>query len=264
MHPIPRTPLRLRPPSTAALLAGTVAALALSAPATAAPRQTTYAVTFEAELVERWRFDEHASRACAAGEALGRCDRDAVGQGSARIFLRTPRPQRVNVTTGVGGVQPLIVASIDRGIMLKGSHRRGGAFTDTYSGAWDAANPDEVAPTGGCGVRSLQTDVSLGWSGRNVLRPVLLVDDLPDCPTGPPAGFAYTSVPAVGEVPARVSERKFGRVKQFRFGGTKTWRGTVAPVNRTDPDDTYTRSGSSEVRWSWEAVFRLVKPRQRR
>ncbi|MDW5597052.1 hypothetical protein VSS74_22075 [Conexibacter stalactiti] len=248
------------PPVVAALVAATI----LSPSASAAPRQTTYEVTFEAEMVERWRFDERQSKDCGADDGVGRCDRHAVGQGSARIALRTPRPQRVSVTTGIGGMQPMIVSSIDRGIPLKGSHRRGGTFTDTYSGAWDAANPDHVAAANGCGVHTVTTDVSLSWSGRNALRPMLLIDDLPDCPAGPYDGFSYDGSPAVGEVPASVSERKFGRVKQFRFTGTKAWRGTVDPIDRTTPDDTYVRSGASEIRWSWEATFRIVKPAQHR
>lgn len=42
------------------------------------------------------------------------------------------------------------------------------------------------------------------------------------------------------------------------------WRGTVDPVTRTNPDDTYVRSGASDIRWSWEATFRMVKPAQHR
>lgn len=256
----PRLPVRRRLPLVVAALAGLAV---LPSSAAAALRETTYEVTFEAEMVERWRFDEHVSKECNGESGVARCDRDATGQGSARIFLRTPTPRRVSVMTGAGNLQPLIVSSIDRGVPLKGSYRRAGTFTDVYSGAWDAANPDHVAPASGCGVRRAKTDVALGWSGRGVLRPILLIDALRDCPTGSYDGFDYAgSVPDVGEVAARVSERKFGRVKQFRISGTKTWRGTVAPISRTVPDDTHLRSGASEVRWSWEATFRMVKPRR--
>lgn len=251
---------RQLPPVVAALAAAAI----LTPSAHAAPRETIYEVTFQAEMVERWRFDERQSKECNGEDGIGRCDREATGAGSARISLRTPRPQRVSVMTGIGGMQPMIVSSIDRGIPLKGSHRRGGAFTDTYSGAWDAANPDQVAPTSGCGLHNLKTDVALSWSGRNVLRPVLTIDDLRNCPTGSPTGFAYDGVPAVSEVAARVNERTFGRVKQFRVTGTKTWRGTVDPIDRTDPDDSYSRYGASEIRWSWEATFRIVKPKKHR
>jgi hypothetical protein len=257
MPSLPRIPLAV---------AALAAAAACHVPAAgAAPRETLYDVTFEAELVERWRFDERVSTACAAGDAGGRCERDAVGRGSARIFLRTRSPQRVSVMTGAGGLQPMIVASIDAGIPLRGAHRRAGSYTDTYSGAWDAANPDQVAPAQGCGVHTLRTDVSLAWSGRGELRPVVTIDDLPACPTGPPIGFSYDGggVPALSAVPARVSERKFGRTKQFRISGTRTWRGTIRAVNRTDPGDTYVRSGASEIRWSWSATFRKVAPRRR-
>jgi hypothetical protein len=148
--------------------------------------------------------------------------------------------------------------AIDSGIPLKGFHRRAGAFSDVYSGLWDAANEDLIAPASGCGNHSLKNDVALAWKGRNQLAPVLSVDDLADCPTGPTIGFDFDGVPAVSEVVGRVGESKFGRTRQFSVRGTKAWTGSIAPINRTDPDDSYVRSGDKTVRWSWEATFRKV------
>ena len=234
--------------------------LAAASPAGAALRETTYDVTFEAEKVERWQFDEHASSDCDGG----RCVRDAVGSGSTRVFLKTPRPQRVSVTTGIPRMQPMVVASIDRGIALKGSHRVGGTFTDVYGGPWKAANQDFVAPTEGCGNHTVTTDVALAWTGRNQLAPVLSFDDLRACPTGPVRGFDYDGTPVVGEVVAQVAETKFGRTKQFTVRGSRTWAGTTPTLDLHSPESSLTSRGQSEVRWSWSATFRMVKRKKRR
>ena len=237
--------------------------LLLPSQAGAAVRETQYDVTFEAQKVERWTFDEHASKDCQVDGVDGRCTRDAVGSGATRVVLRTPTPQRVTVMTGARGMQPMITASIDAGIPLKGSYLIGGTLTETYGGPWKAANPDVVAPTGGCANHVIRTDVSLAWKGRNQLTPVLLLDELHECPTGPSRGFDYETVPSVGDLAGQVSERKFGRVRQFTVRGARTWTGTVPAINRTTPDDLLTSNGHSEVRWSWEATFRMVKRKKR-
>lgn len=238
--------------------------LLAASPAAGAPRETKYDVTFEAQKVESWKFDEHVSRDCIVDGAEGRCNHDSVGSGSTRIVLRTPTPQRVSVITGAGGTQPMITASIDGGIPLKGSHRVGGSYTETYSGPWKAANPDIAAPTSGCGNHTLKVDVALGWKGRNQLAPVMLVDELRECPTGPISGFDYPEAPSVDAAVAQIGETKFGRTRQFTVRGTKTWAGTIDPINRTTPDDLMTRFGQSEVRWTWEATFRMVSKKRKR
>ncbi len=69
-----------------------------------------------------------------------------------------------------------------------------------------------------------KTDLALGWSGRGAISPVVSIGDLADCPTGLAERLRPRRRPALTEVPARLSERKPGRVKQFRIAGTKSWR----------------------------------------
>lgn len=249
----------------------TIAALALAAAspavAGAAPRETKYDVTFEARMTETWKAETHVNKECQVGDPIGRCLEDEVGSGAAKVYLRTPTPQRVSVITGAGGAQPMVTYAIDSGIPVKGEYKRAGTFTDVYSGLWDAANPDTAMPTKDCGSHAVKTDVALMWKGRNALAPLLALPDLFECPTGPHSGFDFTpsTAPSVTEVVAPAAESKFGRAKQFTIRGAQTWTGSVTPINRTEPDDMYSTWGQSEIRWSWEATFRKVgKGRKRR
>jgi hypothetical protein len=251
-------------PLTLTLLAA--AALAASAPAAAgaALKESRYDVTFEVRMVEDWKVTEHHSKSCSVDGNEGRCDEDVDGAGRATLHLRTSTPKRVSVTTGIPRMQPMIVFAADSGIPLKGSYKRTGKLEDIYTGLWDAANEDSIAPTSGCGDRAVRTDVALGWQGRNRLAPVLVFDDLVECPSGPMRGFDYAEAPSLGDVVAGAGETKFGRTKQFRVAGSREWNGTYPAMNRTDPDDTFTSSGESRVSWSWAATFRKVTKKTRR
>jgi hypothetical protein len=244
----------------------TFLAAALAAPMTAqaAPiRESKYDVTVEIRMTEDWKATEHKSSSC--GPEGARCDEDMNAAGKGELFLRTPTPKRVSVMTGGGMRQPMITYAIDSGIPLKGSYKRSGKVEDIYSGWWDAANEDFIAPTNGCGDHSVKTDVALGWQGRNQLAPVFFIEDVADCPTGPVRGFDYPGdTPSLGAVIAQAGETKFGRTKQFRISGRKTWTGTYPTMNRTDPDDTFTSSGDITTTWEWEATFRKVTKKKRK
>lgn len=247
-------------PLTLTLLA---AALAAPMAADAAPlRESKYDVTVEIKMTEYWKVTEHHSSSC--GPEGGRCDEDINGAGKAELLLRTSTPKRVSVMTGGGIRQPTITYAIDSGLPLKGSYRREGKLEDIYSGYWDAANEDQIAPTTGCGDHPLKTDVALAWKGRNQLAPVLVFDPLVECPMGPVRGFDYAETPDLGEVVAQAGETKFGRTKQFRVRGSRTFPGTYLTMNRTDPDDTFTSSGETMTKWEWEATFRKVTKKKKR
>lgn len=250
--------------STPLLAVAALAAIALPATADAAIRTTTYDVTFEATLTEAWKSATHWDHLCFVRDQEGRCTDDVVGDGTARVFLRTSTPKRVTVMSG-GRMKPMIQYAIDSGIPLKGEYKRTGSLTDTHGGLWAAANPPWAAETAGCGSKAIKADVSLSWSGRNQLQPIMLLDEPTECPTGPQEGFDWSpGSPSFQDVVATVGETKFGRTKQFRFGGRQTWKGSITPITRTDPDDLYSKSGESEVTWTWEAVFRKVTPKKKR
>ena len=63
---------------------------------------------------------------------------------------------------------------------------------------------------------------------------------------------------------AQAGETKFGRTKQFRIRGSRTWTGTYPSMNRTDPDDTFTSSGDITTTWEWEATFRKATKKKKR
>jgi hypothetical protein len=238
-------------------IATTVACLMVGAALAPAAGAATYKMTFSAEMSERWSFEEHSSREC----SVGRCVRDETGAGSARIELRTARPVSVDILRGAG--QPPMFHTVTEGAKVRGSYRRDGAHVVDYSGGWEAANPDEVADTTGCGAQTLKSTIGFGWTGRNELQVVAALDDLrEDCPSGPPQ-FDWQgdgSVPSLSAVTARASRADVGRAKQFTLRGlAREWRGLVPAVNRTDPDDTFTRFGQVEATWQWTATFRRVR-----
>ena len=244
-----------------ALLLLTAAAGAAPAAADAALRETTYDVTVEVRQDEAWQAATKQVKSCDVDTTIGSCTYDAVGSGRTRLVLRTPTPQRVRVMTGAG--RPMITYAIDRGIPLKGSQKILGTFTETYGGLWDAANPDVTLPTGDCGDRIVRTDIALGWQERNTLVPVMSLPDRFDCPTGPYEGFTFTSAPGLQEVLGTVSERKFGRTKQFTVRGKRSWEAVIEPIQRSTDEETYSRTGRKTVTWSWEATFRMT-PRKRK
>jgi hypothetical protein len=243
-----------------------IAALALAAfpsAADAGPRETKYDVTLEITRSDAWSSEMRSSTRC--GDDGGRCDLEEIGSGSTRMVLRTPTPQRVSVTSGMRGTPPMIIHSIDSGIPLKGSFKRAGSFTGTYSGFWDAANEDFAAETADCGERSVRTDVALGWKAKDQLQPILGWSEPLECPTGPTEGFTYEGdPPALMDVIGDVSQSKFGRTKQFRVSASRTYRGSIEPIDRTEPDGFYRKSGQSETTITWEATFRMVPKKKTR
>ncbi|UGS38703.1 hypothetical protein [Capillimicrobium parvum] len=237
----------------AALVAAT---LACASPAAAArPSTTEYRVTFHAEMSERWEFRELSSREC----TVGRCVREEKGAGSARITLDSAGPTPVTVLRTGGNAAPMIHVGTD-GLALRGSYRRDGAHTTDYSGEWESANPDEAEATTGCGARSFKTGLGFDWAGRRELRVVTAIDQMrADCPSGPPNFDWDDGAPDLSAVLAAASRSRFGKTRQFTVRGQRKWTGTVPPMNRTDPDDTFQRSGSVEATWQWQATFQRRK-----
>jgi hypothetical protein len=250
----------MRTPILTALSLALLAAVPPAAPA--AVRETPYKVVFEAEMQERWSFKQFSSRECENGS----CVTDEVGSGVASAHLATPTPQRVVVVTGAGAT-PTIAGTTEGTVRVKGEFRRSGAHTVTYSGdpAYDAANPDETQPTEDCGRRSVTFDVGLSFAARNRLAPSVPLEPLRErCPSGPPRNLEWDGgdVPDLNAIVVSTAQSKFGRERQFTVRGSRTWHGTVDPMNRTDPQDTFTRSGEHTVTWQWRATFRRAARRR--
>jgi hypothetical protein len=237
---------------------------ALAPAAQAAPREAAYTVVFEAHMTERWSFKQFSSRECENGP----CVTDEQASGVASAHLKTPTPQRVRVMTGMGpsGV-PMIVGTTDGTLRVTGGYLRTGSHTVSYSGdpAYDAANPDETQPTEDCGRRTARLDVGLGFQQRNRISPSVPLEPLRErCPSGPPRNLQWDGgeVPDVNALAVAVAQSKFGRAKQFTVRGARTWHGTVDPFDRTDPQDTFHRSGEHTVTWQWRATFRKARRRR--
>ena len=145
---------------------------------------------------------------------------------------------------------------------MTGGWLRGGTMTTTYSGAWDAANPDTAEPTDDCGNLAEKDFRTVGWSADRPWSLALYVASEPlreACPDGPPNGLDWVGgeSPSLTDVLASVGKGKFLGTKQFTVRGTRSWTGTVAPTNRTDPRDTRIVNGQKTVTWQWEATFRM-------
>src|SRR3954452_23654354 len=156
---LPRT---LRSSVALAAALATVA-LAPAGAAHAATKITKYDVTFELEGKRSWSFTQPHESECTAGH----CTFEELASGSERLHLETPKPQRVDVFTFGGKQQPMFMGDTEAVLHLKGNHLLQGAHTVTYSGAWDAANPDTVEDTAECGNRNLKETLAFGWVGRN-------------------------------------------------------------------------------------------------
>lgn len=235
---------------------------ALPATAPAAAREMAYDVVFEAQMKEKWDFREFSSSEC----HVGSCVREELGSGTAAATIKTPTPQRVSVLTGVGPL-PQLVGTNEGTLQVTAAYLRTGSHTTTYSGGWDAANPDVVDPTDDCGRRTVRrTTVALGFQDRNRIAPTMGPEPLRErCPSGPTQlEWDDGTVPDLNAIVVNSAQSKFGRLKQFTVSGRRTWHGTVPPMNRTDPQDTFLRGGGHEVTWQWRATFRKAAKRKRR
>jgi hypothetical protein len=235
---------------------------AVPAAAPAAVEETAYDVVFDAQTKERWDFREFTSSEC----TVGTCVREELGSGTAATSIRTPTPQRVTVLTGVGPT-PQLVGTNEGTLQVTAAYLRTGSHTTTYSGGWDAANPDVVDPTDDCGRRTVKrTTLALSFQERNRIAPTTGPEPLREkCPSGPSQlNWDDGTVPDLNAIVVTTAQSKFGRLKQFTVSGQRTWHGTVPPMNRTDPQDTFLRSGGHEVTWQWRATFRKAKKKRRR
>lgn len=246
----------------AAVLA--TAALAPAGAAQAATRITKYEVTFEVEGKRTWSFKEVSDSEC----TVGRCVREELASGSETLQLQTPKPQRVDVFTFGGKQQPMFMGDTEATLRLTGGHLLQGSHTTTYTGGWDAANPDLVEDTSACGNRNLKETMAFNWVGRNRLALVpafLLLRD--GCPSGLPSysaeGVNGAKRPELSDVVAAAAQAKFGRTKQFTVRGSTSWQGVVPVVDRSDDLGSFHRSGQEELSWQWRATFRMVKNKKK-
>jgi hypothetical protein len=244
-----------------------VAALAPAGAAHAGTKITNYDVTFEVEGKRTWTYKETGDNECTGG----RCVREELASGSERLHLATPKPRRVQVFTGGGQKQPMFMGDTEAVLRLTGNHLLQGTHTVTYSGAADAANPDQVDDTSTCGNRSMKETMAFNWVGRNRLALVpafLLLRE--GCPNGLPSysaeGVNGAQRPELQDVVAAAAQSKFGRTKQFTIRGAASWQGVVTPVDRSDELGSFHRSGQEELSWQWRATFRKApaKKGQRR
>lgn len=243
-----------------ALILSLLAVLPAAAPA--AVRETAYDVVFKATMKEKWDFREFSSIECNNGT----CVREELGNGTAATTIETPTPQRVQVVTGVGAF-PQIVGTNEGTIQVTAAYIRAGAHSIIYSGAADAANEDQIFPTDDCGRRTVKRmTVGLGFQQRNRFSIVAPPEPLREkCPNGPSqVDWENNDTPDLNAIIANTAQSKFGREKQFTVSGARTWKGATPAMNRTDPQDTFLRSGGQEVTWQWRATFRKAKSRRRR
>lgn len=251
-------------PTALASAALIVAALAPAGAAHAATKITNYDVTFEVEGKRSWTSKETSDSECTGG----RCVREELASGSERLHLETPQPRRVQVFTGGGVKQPMFMGDTEAVLRLKGNHLLQGTHTTTYSGAWDAANPDQVDDTSKCGNRTMKETMAFNWVGHNRLALVpafLLLRE--GCPNGLPVysaeGLNGAPRPELSDVIATAAQSKFGRTKQFTIRGNTSWQGVVTPIDRTDDTSSYHRSGQEELSWQWRATFRMVNNKKK-
>jgi hypothetical protein len=245
---------------------GAAVLASLAAPAVAgASSQTTYSVTFRAEMVDRWKASERFTDDCKLTGAM--CVRDVKGDGTAKTQVRTRRPTKVMVVRGVRGRPPMINMGATPGLPITGSALRSGSLVTKYEGPWKAANPDQVASTDGCGNRTVNSYVSFMWQGADQLQPVSTFEhEGESCPEGLNEGWEWQGgeSPSLSEALAKAAPTRFGRSRQFTVSGKRTWTGIVPPVNETGRLGTFSKEGSRQVTWSWEATFRMDGGKRRK
>ena len=250
------------------LLARVVCALgllALVAPgaAVAKPKkkrlvQAMYTVIARAQMTEQWQFLERSQIDCLDGM----CTTETNGSGTASMQLKA-KPMKWMVMRGSGGRPPMLNVGTGEGVPLKGPYLRTGRLETIHGGPWAAANPPQIAPTGGCGNRPITVDFNLMWKQRNQLAPSAIVDDLrEDCPDGPSTGLNWDDDegPSLMDAVTQAAQGKFLSVKQFTVSGSKTWHASVDP-----PTGAYTlRSGEKVVKWTWSVTFQMDAKKKRR
>jgi hypothetical protein len=251
-----------RPLALAALATG--AALGPAGAADAATKITKYDVTFEVEGKRSWTFKEASDSDCTGG----RCAVEELASGSERIVLQTPKPQRVDVFTFGGKQQPMLMGDTEATLRLTGNHLLQGTHTVTYTGGWDAANPDTVHDASDCGNRSLKETMAFNWVGRNRLAlvpaMVLLREGCPSALPYPADGVNGAKRPELSDVVAAAAQAKFGRTRQFTIRGAVSWQGVVPVIDRSDASSSFHRSGQEELSWQWRATFRKVAAKKGR
>jgi hypothetical protein len=256
-------PTRL--PAVAAIACLAVAVAAAPAPALAKKKpkvrsQATYQVTFHAAMKESWKYSEDYADDCELTGAM--CTRTVRGDGAAAVVIDTRGPQTCMNLRGSGGRPPSLCLGEGQP-RVAGTYQRQGAFTTTYDGPWDGANPDVTEPTTGCGRTSFRDEVGIAWRGRHEVYPSIVVSDPhSDCPDGASQSLTWKGAgdgPSLMDVGTRVDPRKFLGTKQFTVGGSKSWVGSWGPFARAD--GLYRYGGEKKVTWQWSATFRLRKGR---
>lgn len=242
-------------PFRAALAAALLTAL-VPASAHAAKKKTDwlYDVTVRAEMTHAWNFHEEAHM----GDTAEPCDRVQDAAGTAKIQLHSRRPTRVMVLRGQAGRPPMLDVGTGEGVPLTGSYRRSGKDEEQHSGPrCGPANPPQIQPTDGCGLRTAKGSWSLAYTQRGSVAPVLMFDELREnCPSGPPHGLEWEAdvVPQIGAVTTKVPASKFYGTKQFTLRGSRTFAGLVPAINEPH----FQRGGQAQVTWQWETTYRLV------
>ena len=240
----------------AALPAALLTCLALAPASAHAAKKNDwlYDVTVRAELTERWSFHEEAH----SGDDVEPCDRTQDAAGSAKIQLRSRRPTRVMVLRGAAGRPPMLDVGTGEGIPMTGTSTRDGKDETVHAGPrCGPANPPFAQPVSGCGRRSMNADWALVSPKRGTVYPSMILDDLrEDCPSGPPHSLEWENdvAPQIAEVTQQVPPSKFYGTKQFTIRGSKTFKGTVTPMNEPH----FQRFGQAEATWQWETTYRLA------
>lgn len=244
------------PVSTAATVAAVLVALGLAA-SSASAAHAPFNVTVKAQMAEKWSFNEASTDDCNLTGVL--CARTTAGAGTASVKLQTTKPQRVDVFSG--GARPTINTGTD-GIRLRGVVIRDGTLTTTYGGPWAGANPNQSAPTTGCGRRDVSGGTGLMWSGAGGLAMVPTVElDRSGCPTGPGPAVTWVGgkAPSLGAVLAEVSASRLLRSNQLTVRGTRTFTGTYPTAQRSSATGSFESSGTHQVTWRWAATFRKTR-----
>jgi hypothetical protein len=252
------------------LLTSALALALVAAPAEAAKKKkprsaATYMTTVKASMTESWNFRDYYSSTRPSG---GVDVREQKGSGTASANLRTRKPFALMAIRGPQG-RPVTLNLGSDGIPMTGSWVRGGEMTTTYTGPWETGNPDVTEETTDCGKLDVNTFGSIGWSYESPGNLQLIVDSEPQrdsCPDGPPNGLEWENgeSPSLIDVLASVGKQKFLYTKQFTVRGTRTWKGTVTPVNRTSDAGSKIVGGEKTVTWQWEATFRMKTAKRKK
>jgi hypothetical protein len=243
-----------------------IALLVAAGPASAKPKagSWTYSVTVRAEMKEAWSY----AYATASPSPDGTCTNDVKGSGTASVQVKTKRPQKVMVLRGFGGRPPMVGVGSEPFVVTTGPYLRQGSLVDEHGGYCASANPPVVQPTTGCGSRAIDIEFGFAWEARGVLRPSAYPDLFrDDCPSSGRRGVTWKddASPSLADVATQVAPKKFLGTKQFTIRGTRKFQGSVDPVDKSDGTGWYYREhGQHEATWSWEATFRLDKPKKPR